>query len=125
MKNEVFEQNPQLKKCFGTSDGELFYTEDDAKNHSKSLDDKSVETISNENFLKVVESEDLSDEAIKMAEFEDEKRASQLAEKEAIKMAEFEGEKEASQLAEKEAIEGAEKETVKTDAKKVTPKSAK
>lgn len=37
-----FETNPHLKAYFQTSDGEAFYEEQDARNHAKSLEDKTI-----------------------------------------------------------------------------------
>lgn len=70
MSKEVFEQNPNLKKVYCTSDGTPFYQENDAKNHAKTLKDKSVETVYNENLLEVIDDEELSDSDKEMAEFE-------------------------------------------------------
>lgn len=67
---EVFEQNPSLKKVYCTSDGTLFYQENDAKNHAKTLGNKTVETVYNEKLLEVVDSEELSKEDQELAEFE-------------------------------------------------------
>jgi hypothetical protein len=47
----IFENHPNLEKCFSTSDGEHFYNENDAKNHAKSLEDKVVEPVYNPTFL--------------------------------------------------------------------------
>lgn len=66
----IFESNPNLKKAFITSDGTPFYQEHDAKNHAKTLKDKSVEPVYNEKELQVIDAEDLSDEDKEMAEFE-------------------------------------------------------
>ncbi len=70
MKNEVFEQNPNLEKYYGTSDGEAFYNENDAKNYAKNLDDKAVEMVLNENFKEVNDLQDVSEDEKEMAEFE-------------------------------------------------------
>ncbi len=79
----IFESNPNLKKAFITSDGTPFYQEHDAKNHAKTLEDKSVEPVYNEKELQVLDSEDLSEQDKEMAEFEaDEKlKSDQEAEK--------------------------------------------
>ena len=45
MSQDIFTQNPNLKEVLKTSDGEYFYTENSAKNHAKTLDDKSVEHL--------------------------------------------------------------------------------
>lgn len=71
----VFETHPQLEKCFVTSDAEAFYQENDAKNHSKTLKDKTVETVYNEKFLDVVDAEDVSDDF----DFEEEQEAADKA----------------------------------------------
>ncbi|WP_395049404.1 hypothetical protein [Flavobacterium sp.] len=85
---KVFEQNPTLEKYYGTTDGEAFYNENDAKNHAKKLEVKTVETVYNEKFLEVVDAEELSDSEKEMAEFEaaEKAKADQEAadEKEAI-----------------------------------------
>lgn len=70
MSKEVFEQNPHLDKVYTTADGECFYNENDAKNHAKKLEVKTVEPVYNENLLEVVDSEELSDSEKEMAEFE-------------------------------------------------------
>lgn len=68
--HKIFESNPDLKKAYITSDGTPFYQENDAKNHAKSLKDKTVEPVYNEKELQVVDEQDLSDEDKEMAEFE-------------------------------------------------------
>lgn len=68
--HEIFKSNPQLKKVFVTSDDTAFYQETDAKNHAKTLEDKTVEPIFNELELTVVDEEELTAEQIEMAEFE-------------------------------------------------------
>lgn len=68
--NEVFKQNPNLEKYFGTSDGEAFYNENDAKNHAKNLEDKTVETVYNTEFLEIEDSEDLSEDQEELLAFE-------------------------------------------------------
>lgn len=70
MKNEIFEQHPNLKKLYATANGEFFYQENDAKNHAKSLKDKAVEAVYNEKFLEVVDEEELdpADEELKAFE---------------------------------------------------------
>lgn len=67
---EVFEQNPNLEKVYATSDGECFYNDNDAKNHAKKLDVKTVEIVYNENILEVIDEEELTDADKEMAEFE-------------------------------------------------------
>lgn len=69
----IFENQPNLEKCFSTSDGEHFYNENDAKNHAKSLEDKTVEPVYNPKFLGDASSE------------ESEKMAKELEETELIK----------------------------------------
>lgn len=46
---QVFQDNPKLNHCYKTSDNEMFYNAEDAKNHAKSLNDQSVETLDNPN----------------------------------------------------------------------------
>ena len=45
MKNEIFQANPKLDCYFKTSDGECFFTENAAKDHARSLTEKTVETL--------------------------------------------------------------------------------
>ena len=45
MSQDIFTQNPNLQEVFKTSDGEYFYTENSAKNHAKTLEDKSVQHL--------------------------------------------------------------------------------
>ncbi|NDP26454.1 MAG: hypothetical protein GZ087_03365 [Flavobacterium sp.] len=59
MKNPIFEQHPDLQKVYVTADGECFYQEADAKNHAKSLKEKAVKVVYNEQFLEVVGEEEL------------------------------------------------------------------
>ncbi|SDX11761.1 hypothetical protein [Flavobacterium degerlachei] len=68
--HKIFETNPDLKKAYITSDGTPFYQETDAKNHAKTLKDKSVEPVFNERELQVVDEEELTDADREMAEFE-------------------------------------------------------
>lgn len=42
---KIFEINPNLKEVFTTADGECFYKHDDAKNHAKTLVDKTVKHV--------------------------------------------------------------------------------
>lgn len=81
--HKIFETNPDLKKAYITSDGTPFYQETDAKNHAKTLKDKSVEPVFNEKELQVVDADDLSEEDKEMAEFEaaEKLKADQEAEK--------------------------------------------
>lgn len=46
-KHEIFESNPELKEVHMTSDGQSFFKESDAKNHAKTLQDKTVELVVN------------------------------------------------------------------------------
>lgn len=39
---EVFKGHPNAEKLFETSDGQLFFTENHAANHARSLDDKAI-----------------------------------------------------------------------------------
>ena len=73
--HKIFESNPQLKKVYVTSDGTPFYQENDAKNHAKTLEDKTVEPLYNELELTVVDEEELTPEQIEMAEFEAQEKA--------------------------------------------------
>lgn len=68
--HKIFETNPDLKKAYITSDGTPFYQETDAKNHAKTLKDKTVEPVFNEKELQVVDEEELTDADREMAEFE-------------------------------------------------------
>lgn len=68
--HEIFKSNPQLKKVYVTSDDTAFYQETDAKNHAKTLENKTVEPLFNELELTVVDEEELTPEQIEMAEFE-------------------------------------------------------
>ena len=45
MSQDIFTQNPNLQEVFKTSDGEYFYNENSAKNHAKTLEDKSVQHL--------------------------------------------------------------------------------
>ncbi|KMQ70237.1 hypothetical protein [Chryseobacterium koreense] len=40
--DNIFKEKPTLQEYFATSDGTKFYTESMAKNHSKTLEDKTV-----------------------------------------------------------------------------------
>ena len=81
--HEIFKTNPDLKKAYITSDGTPFYQETDAKNHAKTLKDKTVEPVFNEKELQVVDEEELTDADREMAEFEaaEKLKADQEAEK--------------------------------------------
>lgn len=76
--NEIFKANPHLKKVFVTSDDTAFYQETDAKNHAKTLEDKTVEPLYNELELTVVDEEELTAEQLEMAEFEKQEKANAL-----------------------------------------------
>lgn len=76
--HEIFKSNPGLKKVYVTSDGTPFYQETDAKNHAKTLEDKTVEPLYNELELTVVDEEELTPEQIEMAEFEEQEKAREL-----------------------------------------------
>lgn len=67
---EVFEQNPKLEKCFATADGQAFYKEDDAKNHAKSLEDKTVELVLNPTFSVDNDTAEVSELDQEMTDFE-------------------------------------------------------
>jgi hypothetical protein len=69
MSHEIFETHPNLEKVHVTSDNTPFYQENDAKNHGKTLKDKTVETVYNPKALHVEESEELTGEDLEMAEF--------------------------------------------------------
>ena len=75
MEHEIFETNPQLEKVFVTTDGEVFYNDNDAKNHAKKLEDKGVEILFNTKFLEVVDQENVSDDDNALAEFEADAKA--------------------------------------------------
>lgn len=68
--HKIFESNPDLKKAYITSDDTPFYQETDAKNHAKTLVDKTVEPVYNEKELQVVDEEELTDDDREMLEFE-------------------------------------------------------
>ncbi len=42
---DVFKKYPKLDRYYETSDGMKFFRENDARNHAKTLDDKSVKTV--------------------------------------------------------------------------------
>lgn len=82
----IFENHPNLEKCFSTSDGEHFYNENDAKNHAKSLEDKTVEPVYNPKFLGDASSTDVADDDLEAKAFEEsEKMAKELEETELVK----------------------------------------
>lgn len=49
MTQDIFKTNPQLEVAYQTSDKQCFYTECDARNHAKTLEVKSVKTLTREN----------------------------------------------------------------------------
>ncbi len=100
--HKVFEQHPQLKQAFITSDDTAFYQETDAKNHAKTLEDKTVEPVFNEMELNVVDEEVLSSEEEEMKAFEAAETAK--AEQEAIKLQAVEAEEKAKKDAEEKAV---------------------
>ena len=68
--HKIFQSNPNLKKAFITSDGTPFYQENDAKNHAKTLKDKTVEPVFNEVELQDVDAKELTEDEKQMLEFE-------------------------------------------------------
>lgn len=93
--HKIFETNPDLKKAYITSDGTPFYQETDAKNHAKTLKDKSVEPVFNEKELQVVDPEEMNEDDKEMAAFEAEEKAKEAqAQKEADDAAQAENEAE-------------------------------
>ncbi|MEY4903234.1 MAG: hypothetical protein RLZZ292_1049 [Bacteroidota bacterium] len=70
MKHDIFKTNPNLEKVFVTSDNEYFYQENDAKNHAKSLKDKSVETVYNAKTFEAIDDFESSEDDKELAEFE-------------------------------------------------------
>lgn len=75
--SDVFKNNPKLEKYYGTSDGESFYNENDAKNHAKNLEVKTVETVFNELFLEVIKDEELSEDDKAALQLEAEEKATE------------------------------------------------
>ena len=75
MEHEIFKTNPHLEKVFVTTDGEVFYNDNDAKNHAKTLEDKGVEILFNTKFLEVVDDENVSEDDSTLAEFEADAKA--------------------------------------------------
>ena len=55
MKNEIFKANPQLDCYFETTDGECFFTDNAAKDHAKSLADKTVKTHHKSDYVEPTE----------------------------------------------------------------------
>lgn len=45
MSHDIFKRNPNLEVVYQTSDQQCFYHESDARNHAKTLENKSVETL--------------------------------------------------------------------------------
>jgi hypothetical protein len=87
--HKIFETNPDLKKAYITSDGTPFYQDTDAKNHAKTLKDKTVEPVFNEKELQVVDEEELTDTDHEMAEFEAAEKEKEAKAKLAQDLAEF------------------------------------
>ncbi|AUX17354.1 hypothetical protein [Flavobacterium columnare] len=58
MKNEIFKANPQLDCYFETADGECFFTENAAKNHSVSLTNKTVKPHHKSDYIESTEEVD-------------------------------------------------------------------
>jgi hypothetical protein len=92
MKHEIFKDHPQLEKVHVTSDGTAFYQETDAKNHGKSLKDKSVETVYNENFLEVVDPKEFDPADDELKAFEAEEKEKEAKVELAKSLAEFDPE---------------------------------
>lgn len=62
MKNDpIFKVHPHLEKVYVTSDGQKFYQENDAKNHGKTLKDKTVEPVYNQSKLEKAEDVNIED----------------------------------------------------------------
>lgn len=61
-KNEIFIENPNLDLFFQTADGLAFYTEHDAINYAKKLDDNRVTCVVNENSITVVAPIDVTED---------------------------------------------------------------
>ncbi|OXA83676.1 hypothetical protein B0A56_00715 [Flavobacterium columnare NBRC 100251 = ATCC 23463] len=82
--NNIFKENPKLDELFTTSDGNAFYLEGDAKNHAKSLENKSVKKhFRNNSFQKKVndEAKDKTPLANKPAKTEKPEKVNKEAEK--------------------------------------------
>lgn len=62
MKNEIFKANPQLDCYFETTDGECFFTDNAAKDHAKSLADKTVKTHHKSDYVEPTEEVEETDE---------------------------------------------------------------
>jgi hypothetical protein len=90
--HKIFESHPDLKKAYITSDDTAFYQESDAKNHAKTLKDKTVEPVFNEKELQVVGAEELSDADKEMAAFEAEEKEKEAKAELAKSLAEFDQE---------------------------------
>lgn len=104
--DKVFENNPNLKVYYKTSDGTAFYTESDAKLHAKTLDDKNVSPV-----FKDAVAFDLLDQTKSEEEKEAETQAQKEAEEKANQEAEVLAQKEADDKAKQEAPEKAKKVT--------------
>lgn len=46
MSKDTFKDNPKLQEYFETSDGTAFYKEDTARDYARTLEDKSVKSVS-------------------------------------------------------------------------------
>lgn len=46
--DKIFKQYPELDEAFKTSDGQYFFQIGDAKNHTKTLEDKKISTLKND-----------------------------------------------------------------------------
>lgn len=46
--NEIFKNHPELEKYYETSDGTAFYNESNARNHARTLEDKTVKAVNRE-----------------------------------------------------------------------------
>ncbi len=91
--DKIFKSKPSLKAYFKTADNTPFYTEVDAKNHAKTLEDKTVKKVErtivdSDDSLTVSEIEALAKEATDVAVLEEllkEEKASDKPRKGAIK----------------------------------------
>lgn len=45
--DQIFKSNPNLKEYFRTSDGIAFFTDNAARNHARSLENKTITTVKN------------------------------------------------------------------------------
>ncbi len=60
--SKIFEQHPKLVEYFKTSDGTAFFTESDAKNHAKGLENKAVLSVKNPKLVDVAHEEVTQDD---------------------------------------------------------------